>query len=53
MDDRALTLRSLRDRKRFREGRGVPHEDFWSQAAAENTPPRRHRGEKTGERNNK
>jgi prevent-host-death family protein len=37
-------------RKRFREGRGIPHESFWAQIEAENAGriPRRSRGVRNG-----
>ncbi len=37
-------------RKRFRQGRGIPHETFWQKVEAENAsrPPRRSRTSKTG-----
>jgi hypothetical protein len=31
-------------RKRFREGRGIPHETFWKQVEAENAGRRAKRG---------
>ncbi len=37
-------------RKRFRQGRGIPHDDFWQEVEAENTsksPKRGGRGKKS------
>lgn len=31
-------------RKRFREGRGIPHESFWQEVEVENASPARKRG---------